>query len=70
VKERRRVANHPPRVRPELEATGPGQGHSWEPTRLAGPVRGRYYDTHVMIDMFPATWLVSVSKPISRYPSR
>jgi putative transposase len=30
VRERRRLARHPARVRPELVATGPGQVYSWE----------------------------------------
>ncbi len=50
VKERRRLARHPARVRPELVAAGPGQVFSWDITKLAGPVKGRYYDAYVMID--------------------
>jgi len=30
VRERRRLARHPARVRPELVATGPGQVYSWD----------------------------------------
>ena len=30
VKERRRLARHPARVRPELVATGPGQVYTWD----------------------------------------
>jgi len=60
VKERRRLATHPPRVRPELVATGPGQVYSWDITKLAGPVKGRYYDTYVMIDIY-SRYIVGVS---------
>jgi len=60
VKERRRLATHPPRVRPELVATGPGQVYSWDITKLAGPVKGRYYDAYVMIDIY-SRYIVGVS---------
>jgi putative transposase len=52
VRERRRQASHPPRKIPELIATGPGQVYSWDITKLAGPVKGVYYDAYVMIDIF------------------
>lgn len=52
VKERRRLATHPPRTVPELIATGPGQVYSWDITKLAGPVKGVYYDAYMMIDIF------------------
>lgn len=55
VRERRRLASHPPRKVPELIATGPGQVYSWDITKLAGPTRGVYYDAYVMIDIFSAT---------------
>ena len=49
VRERRRLARHPARVRPELVATAPGQVFSWDITKLAGPVKGKYFDAYVMI---------------------
>ncbi|MFN7151359.1 MAG: transposase, partial [Microthrixaceae bacterium] len=52
VRERRRLASHPPRKAPELIATTPGQVYSWDITKLAGPVKGVYYDAYVMIDIF------------------
>jgi putative transposase len=52
VKERRRLARHPPRTVPELVATGPGQVYSWDITKLAGPVKGTYFDAYVMIDIY------------------
>lgn len=39
VRERRRLASHPPRKVPELIATTPGQVYSWDITKLAGPVK-------------------------------
>ncbi len=52
VRDRRRRARHPARARPELVATGPGQVYTWDNTKLAGPVKGCYYDAYVMIDIY------------------
>jgi transposase InsO family protein len=52
VCERRRLARHPARTRPELVATGPGQVYTWDITKLKGPVKGCYYDAYVMIDIY------------------
>jgi putative transposase len=51
-RERRRQATHPPRVKPELLATKPGQVWSWDITKLRGPARGVYYDLYVVLDIF------------------
>ena len=52
VRERRRLARHPARTRPELVADRPGQVFSWDITKLAGPVKGSYFDAYVMIDIY------------------
>jgi len=52
VRERRRQASHPPRVRPELVADGPDQVWTWDITKLKGPWRGIYFDLYVMLDIF------------------
>ena len=52
VKERRRLARHPARAIPELAATGPGQVYSWDITKLAGPIKGTWFDCYAMIDIF------------------
>ncbi|MDJ0378631.1 DDE-type integrase/transposase/recombinase, partial [Cryobacterium sp. PH31-L1] len=52
VKDRRRQARLPARAIPELIATGPGQVLSWDITKLAGPVKGKYFDAYVMIDIY------------------
>jgi putative transposase len=52
VRERRAQAAHPPRVRPELVATGPSQVWSWDITKLKGPWRGIWFDLYVMLDIF------------------
>lgn len=44
VRERRRQATHPPRVRPELVARAPNAVWSWDITKLKGPRKGEYYD--------------------------
>ncbi len=52
VKERRRLARHPAKVCPELVATAPQQVYCWDITKLAGPVKGTYFDAYVMIDIY------------------
>ena len=52
VKERRRLARHPARAIPELIAASPGQVISWDITKLPGPVKGKYFDAYVMIDIY------------------
>lgn len=50
--DRRRQAAHPPRARPELTATAPGQVWSWDITKIKGPDRGVYYDLYVLLDIY------------------
>lgn len=52
VGDRRAQATHPPRVKPELHATGPDQVHSWDITKLSTSVRGKYYNAYVMMDVW------------------
>jgi putative transposase len=52
VRERRAQAAHPPRVRPELLATGPDQVWTWDITKLKSQWRGLYFDLYVMLDIF------------------
>ena len=52
VRERRRVATHPPRSVPELVADAPGRVWSYDATALRGPARGIWYDLFVMLDIF------------------
>jgi transposase InsO family protein len=52
VIERRRLAKHPARAIPELVATAPGQVLSWDITKLAGPIKGKYFDCYLMIDIY------------------
>ncbi len=50
--ERRRQATHPPRKKPELLATGPGQIWSWDITKIRGPGRGVWFQLYVVLDIF------------------
>jgi transposase InsO family protein len=52
VCERRRIAQHPAYVKPELLATGPRQLLSWDITKIRGPQRGVWFSLLVMIDVF------------------
>jgi transposase InsO family protein len=49
----------PSTVCPELVATAPRQVYSWDITKLAGPVKGTYFDAYVMIDIY-SRYLVGV----------
>lgn len=62
VRERRRQAMHPPRVKPELAAEGPNQVWSWDITKLHGPVKWTYYYLYSIIDIFSrytVGWMVA-----------
>ena len=52
VRDRRRHATHPARVKPELVATEPNQVYSWDITKLLGPVKWTYYYLYVIIDIY------------------
>ena len=52
TRERRRLATHPARVKPELAATAPGQVWSWDITKLLGPQKWTYYHLYVVLDVF------------------
>jgi putative transposase len=52
VQERRRLATHPPKVRPELLATRPNAVWSWDITKLLGPAKWTWFYLYVIIDIF------------------
>ncbi len=65
VRERRRQATHPAKVKPELVAGGPLIIWSWDITKLKGPKRGVYYDLYVILDIFSryvVAWCVAPSE--------
>jgi putative transposase len=62
VKERRRQATHPARVKPELVATAPNQVYSWDITKLHGPAKWTYLYLYVIIDIYSryvVGWLIA-----------
>ncbi|MEU4218186.1 IS3 family transposase [Actinoplanes sp. NPDC026623] len=52
VRERRRHATHPARVKPELVATAANRVWSWDITKLAGPAKWSYFHLYVIIDIY------------------
>lgn len=61
VKERRKQATHPAKVKPELIAEKPNDIWSWDITKLHGPLRRVYFDLLVALDIFSRYalgWLV------------
>jgi putative transposase len=52
VRERRRQAVHPARVKPELVATKPNEIWSWDITKLHGPATWSYFYQYVIIDIY------------------
>lgn len=65
VRERRRLATHPARVRPELVAHGPSEVWSWDITALKGPTKGIWYKCYVILDIFSryvTGWLVAAAE--------
>jgi putative transposase len=52
VKERRRQATHPARVKPELVATQPNRCWSWDITKLHGSAKWSYFYLYVIIDIY------------------
>ena len=64
VVERRRQATHPPRSRPELEASAPNDIWTWDITRLRGPGKRNFFYLYVLLDLFsrcvPGWMLASV----------
>lgn len=51
-RERRALATHPAKVKPELLATGASQVWSWDITKLRGPARGIWYHLYALIDIY------------------
>jgi putative transposase len=62
VRERRRQATHPAKVKPELVANGPNEVWSWDITKLRGPAKWTYYYLYVILDIFSryvVGWMVA-----------
>ena len=54
-RERRRLATHPAKVKPELLADGPSQVWTWDITKLRGPTKGVWFHLYVLIDIYSDT---------------
>jgi putative transposase len=52
VRERRAQARHEAKKKPRLEARAPNEVWSRDITKLPGPVRGRFFDLYVLIDIY------------------
>jgi putative transposase len=52
VRERRRQATHPARIKPALVASGPNTVWSWDITKLLGPEKWTDFHLYVVIDIF------------------
>jgi putative transposase len=62
VRERRRQATHPAKVKPELTAGAPNEVWSWDITKLRGPAKWSYYYLYVILDIFSryvVGWMVA-----------
>ena len=62
VRERRRQATHPAKVKPELMASTPNEVWSWDITKLRGPAKWTYYYLYVILDIFSryvVGWMVA-----------
>lgn len=62
VRERRRQAVHPARVKPELVAAEPNSVWSWDITKLHGPAKWSYFYLYVILDIFSryvVGWLIA-----------
>jgi len=62
VRERRRQATHPARVKPELVATAPNACWSWDIMKLHGPATWSYFYLYVIIDIYSryvVGWLIA-----------
>jgi putative transposase len=52
VKERRAIATHPARVKPELLTTAPNRLWSWDITKLPGPAKWTWYSLYLILDVY------------------
>jgi len=52
TKERRALARHPARVKPELVAPAVGRVWCWDITKLLGPQKWTYFQLYVIVDVY------------------
>lgn len=52
VHERRAIAVHPARIKPELVTTAPNELWSWDVTKLPGPAKWTWFSLYLVLDVF------------------
>jgi len=52
LQERRAIATHPTRVKPELMTATPNQLWTWDITKLPGPAKWTWYSLYLILDVF------------------
>jgi putative transposase len=52
TQERRRIATHPTRVKPELMTIAPNTLWSWDISKIAGPAKWQWYHLYMILDVF------------------
>jgi putative transposase len=52
VHERRAIAVHPARVKPELITTAPNELWSWDVSKLPGPAKWNWFSLYLILDVF------------------
>jgi putative transposase len=52
TRERRAIATHPPRIKPELVTTAPNELWSWDVTKLPGPAKWTWFSLYLVLDVF------------------
>lgn len=52
TRERRAIASHPARVKPELVTTAPNALWSWDVTKLPGPAKWTWFSLYLVLDVF------------------
>jgi putative transposase len=65
VNERRAIATHPARIKPELITTAPNRLWSWDITKLPGPAKWTWYNLYLILDVFSRyiiDWVVAATE--------
>ncbi len=65
TRERRRLATHPAKIKPELVADAPSQVWSWDITKLRGPAKGVWFHLYVLLDIYSRYtpgWIVAAAE--------
>lgn len=72
VKERRAIRRHQRAAKPSLVATAPNQVWTWDITKLAGPIKGVWFNLYVVLDLYSryvVAWMIAI-KALARLARR